>query len=112
MKIYHNPRCRKSRETLQLLLDAGYSPTIIEYLKTPPSVEELRDLIDKLGIEPMALIRKQEAIYKEQFKGQILSDEACIAAMVVHPKLMERPIVVKGDRAVIGRPPEAVLALL
>lgn len=112
MKIYHNPRCRKSRETLQLLLDAGHSPTIIEYLKTPPSEEELRDLVDKLGVEPMALIRRQEAIYKEQFKGQSLSDEACIAAMVAHPKLMERPIVVKGDRAVIGRPPEAVLALL
>lgn len=112
MKIYHNPRCNKSRETLQLLLDAGYSPTIIEYLKTPPSVKELRDLVDMLGIEPMALMRKQEAIYKEQFKGQNLSDEACITAIANHPKLLERPIVVKGDRAVIGRPPEAVKLLL
>lgn len=112
MKIYHNPRCRKSRETLQILQDAGKEPEIIEYLKTPPSEAELRELLDKLGLAPQQLLRKQEAIFKEQFKGKELTDAEWIAAMVQYPKLIERPIVVRGDKAVLGRPPESVKTLL
>lgn len=112
MKIYHNPRCRKSRETLQILQEAGQEPDIVEYLKTPPTAPELRDLVEKLGVAPSQLIRKQEKIYKDNFKGKTLSEEEWLAAMTQYPKLMERPIVVEGDKAVLGRPPEAVKTLL
>ena len=112
MKIYHNPRCRKSRETLQILREAGIEPEIVEYLTTPPTAPELRDLVDKLGIAPSQLIRKQEKIYKDNFKGKELSEEEWLAAMTQYPKLIERPIVVAGDKAVLGRPPEAVKTLL
>ena len=112
LTIYHNPRCRKSRETLQLIEDSGEMLTVVEYLKTVPSADDLADLIEKLNIEPQALLRKGEAIYKEQFKGKTLSDEEWIQAMVDNPKLIERPIVVRGDKAIIGRPPEKVKALL
>ena len=86
--------------------------TVVEYLKTVPSADDLADLIEKLDIEPQALLRKGEVIYKEQFKGKTLSDEEWIQAMVDNPKLIERPIVVRGDKAIIGRPPEKVKALL
>jgi len=86
--------------------------TVVEYLKTVPSADDLADLIEKLNIEPQALLRKGEAIYKEQFKGKTLSDEEWIQAMVDNPKLIERPIVVRGDKAIIGRPPEKVKELL
>jgi len=112
MKIYHNPRCRKSREALQILKDAGKEPEIIEYLKTPPSEAELRELLKQLGLAPQQLIRKQEAIFKEKFNGKELTDAEWIAAMVQYPKLIERPIVVKDDKAVLGRPPESVKTLL
>lgn len=112
MKIYHNPRCKKSRETLHILQDAGQEPEVIEYLKNPPTAAELQTLIDKLGIAPEQLVRKQESIYKEQFKGKTLTADEWVAAMVQYPKLIERPIVVKGDKAVLGRPPEAVNTLL
>ncbi len=112
MKIYHNPRCRKSRETLQLIEDRGQKPEIIEYLKTPPSKAELTNLIKTLGVKPADLIRKGEAEYKELYKGKILSDEEWIDAMIAHPKLIERPIVVEGKSAILGRPPENVLELL
>ena len=112
LTIYHNPRCRKSRETLQLIEDSGEMLTVVEYLKTVPSADDLADLIEKLNIEPQALLRKGEAIYKEQFKGKTLSDEEWIQAMVDNPKLIERPIVVRGDKAIIGRPPEKVKELL
>ncbi len=112
LTIYHNPRCRKSRETLQLIEDSGEMLTVVEYLKTVPSADDLADLIEKLDIEPQALLRKGEVIYKEQFKGKTLSDEEWIQAMVDNPKLIERPIVVRGDKAIIGRPPEKVKALL
>ena len=112
MKIYHNPRCSKSRETLQLLQDNGQEPEIIEYLKEPPTAATLKSLVQKLKIKPEQLIRKGEAVFKENYKGQQLSDAQWIQAMVAHPVLMERPIVEAGNRAVLGRPPENVLELL
>lgn len=112
MKIYHNPRCSKSRQTLSLLEEKGKSPEIIEYLKDTPSKDELKAIIKKLKIQPEALIRKGEADYKENFKGKSLSDDAWIDAMIKYPKLIERPIVVNGDKAAIGRPPEKVLEVV
>ena len=112
MIIYHNPRCRKSRETLQIIESAGISPTIIKYLDNPPTVQELERILKKLGKQPEEIIRKGEKIYKEQFKGEKLSQQEYLNAMVEHPKLIERPIVIEGDRAVIGRPPENVKELL
>jgi arsenate reductase len=111
MKIYHNPRCRKSREALSLLQEKGIEPDIVLYLKETPTREELRELLNKLGMTAHELIRKGETIYKEEFKGKDLSEEEWIEAMVRYPKLIERPIVVKGDKAVVGRPPENVLEL-
>ncbi len=110
--IYHNPRCRKSRETLKILEDQGETIEIIKYLENPPSKQELKQLLELLGIEPMELIRTNEPIWKEKFKGKTMSNEAVIDAMLAHPKLMERPVVVSGTKAVIGRPPEKVLEIL
>ena len=112
MKIYHNPRCRKSRETLTLLEEKGQKPDIILYLENPPTKKELTKLIQMLDIKPIQLIRKGEPIFKEKYKGQDLSDKDWINAMIENPKLIERPIVVNGDKAVIGRPPTNVLDLL
>jgi arsenate reductase len=113
VKIYHNPRCGKSRQTLQLLIEQGIEPVIIEYLKTPPSVEELNDILRKLGIEPRELMRKNEIEYKAiGLDDKTLDRQALINGMVNHPILIERPIVVVNDKAAIGRPPEAVLAIL
>jgi arsenate reductase len=112
MKIYHNPRCSKSRQTLQLIKDAGVEPEIIDYLKDVPSEAELRELIAMLGIKPYDLLRRGEADFKEKFKGKDLSDDEWIAAMVKYPKLIERPIVVKQKKAILGRPPENVKTLL
>lgn len=111
--IYHNPRCSKSRQTLQLLEDNGVTPEIVLYLESPPSAAELGELLKKLGIGARDLLRKGEDAYKENKLGDdSLSDAQLIAAMVKHPKLIERPIVVKGKQAVLGRPPENVLALI
>ena len=112
MKIYHNPRCTKSRETLKIITDSGANVEIIEYLKTSPTEKELTSLIDKLGIPASTLIRKNENIFKEKFKGKTLKDSEWITAMVKYPKLIERPIVVKGDKAILGRPPKNVEILL
>ena len=112
LTIYHNPRCRKSRETLQLIEDSGELVEVIEYLKEVPSKEELTKLIDYLGIQPFELIRKTEAEYKSLFKGKNLSDEEWVEAMTDFPKLIERPIVVKDKKAIIGRPPENVKEFL
>ena len=111
MEIWHNPRCSKSREALKLLEEEGIEPQIRQYLKETPSEQEVNDLIKKLGIKPEQLIRKGEAIFKENFKGKTLSNEEWIKAMVEYPKLIERPIVISGDKAVIGRPPSLVLDL-
>ena len=112
MKIYHNPRCSKSRKTLEIIEKKGVEPEIIKYLEEPPSKEELNKLIDLLGIKPEDLVRKTEKIYREKFKGKALTDEAWIDAMIQYPKLIQRPIVVKGRRAILGRPPENVQELL
>ena len=113
VKIYHNPRCSKSRQTLQLLHDQGITPEIIDYLKTPPSAEELDAILQKLGLEPRALMRKNESAYKETgMNNETLDRQALIQGMVNNPILIERPIVVANDKAAIGRPPEAVLAII
>lgn len=110
--IYHNPRCSKSRQTLGLLEENGRDFIVKEYLKHPPTKEELKKLIDLLGIKPEQLIRKGESEFKENFKGKKLTDDEWIEAMVTYPKLIERPIVIDGDKAVLGRPPENVLTIL
>jgi arsenate reductase len=112
LTIYHNPRCSKSRETLALLEGRGLAPRIVKYLETPPTAAELADLVKMLGIRPEALVRKGEAVSRSHYAGRTLSDAEWIAAMVEHPVLIERPIVVAGNRAVIGRPPERVSAIL
>ncbi len=111
-KYYHNPRCGKSRQCLAFLQEKGVEPELILYLKNPPSFEELSEVIDKLGIKPLELIRKKESIFKENFKGKELSDKEWIQAMVDYPKLIERPILISENAAVIGRPKENVLQLL
>ena len=111
--IYHNPRCSKSRQTLQLLQENNIEPEIVLYLETPPDAAALKDILGKLGIAPRDLLRKGEDAYKElNLKDTNHSDAALIDAMVSHPKLIERPIVIKGDKAVLGRPPENVLELI
>ena len=111
--IYHNPRCSKSRQTLQLLRDNGVEPEIIEYLKTPPSAEELDDILQKLGMQPRDLMRKNETEYKETgMNDDSLDRQALINGMVATPKLIERPIVLANDKAAVGRPPENVLTIL
>lgn len=108
--IYHNPRCSKSRETLELLRQRGIEPQVVEYLKTPPTADELAGLVAKLGIPPAKLLRAKEAA--EAGVDKTLPDSDLIAAMVAHPSVIERPIVVKGDKARLGRPPEQVLEIL
>lgn len=112
MKIYHNPRCGKSREALQLLKDNGVTPEVVLYLKDIPTEAELKAIIVKLGISPKELIRKNEAIYKENFKNKDYTDVEWIKIMIEYPKLIERPIIVKEDKAVIGRPATNILELL
>lgn len=112
MKIYHNPRCSKSRQTLGLIQQKMVDVEIIEYLNNTPSEEELKELITMLGIKPEELVRKNEAVFKEQYKGKTYSDDEWIRIMVQNPKLIERPIVVKDGKAVLGRPPEKVLDIL
>lgn len=112
VSIYHNPRCSKSRETLALLREQGTEPEIIEYLKTPPSREALERLFSMLDLEPRDLMRKKESEYKELgLADKNLDREVLIQAMLDHPKLMERPIVVRDGKAAIGRPPQSVLEL-
>ncbi|MDO5609596.1 MAG: arsenate reductase (glutaredoxin) [Pseudomonadota bacterium] len=113
MRYYHNPRCSKSRQGLSMLHERGIEPDVVAYLDHPPSVDELRVLIGKLGIPARALLRTGEDAYVELgLADNGLDDAALIAAMVSHPKLIERPIFEHGKRAVIGRPPERVLEIL
>lgn len=109
--IYHNPRCSKSRETLQLIEDKGIAPRVVEYLKTPPSAEELTGILALLDKKPVDVLRKKEAA-EAGIDAGALSDAQLIAAMVANPAVIERPIVVAGDKAALGRPPESVLAIL
>lgn len=110
--LYHNPRCSKSRQTLAVLRDHGVEPTIVEYLKNPLSARAVSTLIGKLGIEPHDLLRRREAPYRELGLSADSTKADVAAAIAAHPILMERPVVVVGDRARIGRPPEAVLRIL
>ena len=112
MKIYHNPRCGKSRQTLALLEEKGNSPEIIRYLDTPPSKAELQEILQKLEIPAEKLVRKNEKIFKENFKGKEYDEEGWLNLLVENPKLIERPIVINGNKAAIGRPPELVLEIL
>lgn len=111
--LYHNPRCSKSRATLDLLRGRGIEPTVVEYLQTPPSTAELDRILSLLGKEPRELMRTKEAEYKESGADKEgLDRQALIALMVQNPKLIERPILVNGDKAAVGRPPESVLEIL
>ena len=112
MKIYHNPRCSKSRQTLSLIERKNKKVEIIEYLKTPATVEEIESILEKLGIKAIDLVRKKEKIWIEDYKGRDLTDKKIIEAMVENPKIMERPIVIDGNKAIIGRPPENVLTFM
>ncbi len=112
ISIYHNPRCTKSRQTLELLKEQGIEPKVIEYLKELPSKQELKDVIKLLKIKPIDLVRRTESVYKDQFKGKELSDEEWINAMLQYPKLIQRPIVINGKKAALGRPPENVLEII
>ncbi|MBK7952508.1 MAG: arsenate reductase (glutaredoxin) [Candidatus Accumulibacter sp.] len=112
VRIYHNQRCSKSRAACQLIAERGVTAEIIDYLATPPSREDLRTLLKMLGMRPSELLRRGEAVFKEIYAGRSLSDEESLDALVAHPILIERPIVVRGDRAVLGRSPERVLELL
>jgi arsenate reductase (glutaredoxin) len=112
MKIYHNPRCSKSRQTLQLIKDAGAEVEIIEYLKDIPTIEEMEMILMKLNLKPTDILRKGEPVYKEKFKNSNFNDDEWIKIMIEYPKLIERPIVIRGNRAVLGRPPENVLDLI
>lgn len=112
-KIYHNPRCSKSRQALQILQEAGHEPEVIEYLKTPPTVAELKDLLSKLGfLSAREIMRSKEADYKSHNLADEHNEEKLIAALHEHPRLIERPIVVRDNKAVLGRPPEAVTTLI
>jgi len=113
LTIYHNPRCSKSRQTLELLQVHGQQPEVVEYLKTPPDRARLVHILDLLGMEPRDLMRKNEPEYKENnLDDQSLGRDELIDAMLRHPKLIERPIVVTDGKAAIGRPPESVLEIL
>lgn len=114
IKIYHNPRCSKSRETLALLADKGIAPTVIEYLKMPPTAAEIKKLLKMLGFkDARQLMRTKEELYKElNLNDDSLTQDQLIKAMHENPKLIERPIVVNGDKARLGRPPEQVCEIL
>ncbi len=111
-KIYHNPRCSKSRQGLEILTKSGKPFEIIKYLDDNLSAKALKEIIALLGIKPIDLVRKNEAIWKSDFKGKTLTDSEIIEAMVNNPKLIERPIVINGKKAVIGRPPELILDII
>ena len=112
IKIYHNPRCRKSREGLTILENSGKEFEIIKYLDNIPSEKELKEIIKLLDISPIQLVRKNEQIWKEEYKGKDLDDNKIIEAMAKNPKLIERPIVINNNKAVIGRPPEHIKTIL
>jgi arsenate reductase len=111
-KIYHNPRCAKSRECLALLTSLIKDFEVVDYLKNPLSKEEIKELLSKLNIQPIELVRTKETIWKDHFKGKSLMDNEIIDALVLHPKLIERPIIVKSNKAIIGRPTDKILTFL
>jgi arsenate reductase len=112
LTIYHNPACSKSRETLALIKASGITPRVVEYLKNPPSEVELTAIVHKLGMAPAELVRTNETVFRQKYSGRNLSDQQWIQALAADPILLQRPIVVRGDDAVIGRPPENAKRLL
>ena len=112
MKIYHNPRCRKSREALSILLDKNIQVEVIEYLKTSLKKDEIWDIVKMLNISAFDLMRKEEKIYKDLYKNKKLTEEECVDILCLHPILIQRPIIIKDNCAVLGRPPINVLDLL
>jgi len=112
IKIYHNPRCRKSREGYEILEKSGKVFEVVKYLENIPSKEELRHILSCLGISPENLVRKNEAVWKENYRGKVLSEEEILNAMILHPKLIERPIVINSNKAVLGRPSEKINGIL
>jgi arsenate reductase len=110
--IYHNPRCSKSRQGLSILENSGKAFEIVKYLDDPLTTNQLETIISYLGIKPIELVRKNEAIWKSNYKGKELSNNELVEAMIKHPKLIERPIVVNNNKAVVGRPPESILNIL
>ena len=111
--IYHNPRCSKSRKTLQLLTDNGLTPNIVEYLKTPPTHQQLDSILRGLEMEPRQLMRRGEPQYSElNLADESFSRDQLIETMIQHPNLIERPIVIIGDKVAIGRPPESILTII
>ena len=110
--IWHNPRCSKSRQTLQLLRDRGYDPQVVDYQKTPPSTDEILEVLKLLGLKPIELMRTKEAVFKELQLSKSDDDETLVEAMRNYPILIERPIVMNEGKAAIGRPPESVLPIL
>lgn len=112
IQILHNPRCGKSREGLAILEESGKEFEVIKYLENNPSKKKLQAIIKKLNVEPLKLVRQNESIWKENFKGKELSDEEIIDAMVENPILLERPIVINGNKAVIGRPPAEISTII
>ena len=112
MKIYHNNRCRKSREGLQTVQASEQPYEVIDYISNPLDAKELKEIITILGIAPIDLVRQNEAIWKSDYKGKELSDQELIEAMAAHPKLIERPIVIHNNKGVIGRPNERILDIL
>ena len=112
MKIFHNPRCSKSRQTLEILIKKNADFEIVEYLKDKLSITDLEEIIAKLEINTIELVRKNESVWKEKFKGRNLNNKEIIQAMIDNPKIIERPIVVNGNKAILGRPPENVLKII
>src|SRR5690606_5016068 len=112
LKIYHNPRCAKSREALEILEGTGRDFEVVYYLQQPPTEGELWEIIEMLGVAPMDLVRQKEEIWQKHYKGKELTDPQVVRALVENPRLLERPIVIKGDKAIIGRPPIRVKTLL
>ena len=112
IEIYHNPRCRKSREGLAILEASGRDFRIVKYLEDVPTADTLKEIVQKLGIPAIQLVRKNESIWKDNFKGKDLNESQIIEAMATYPKLIERPIVILGDKAVLGRPPEDISTFL
>lgn len=112
IKIYFNPKCYKCRQTLEIIEEKGCTVKIVEYLKDTPTGKELKEILQKLGLKAEQIIRKKEVLFKENFKGKTFSEEEWLKILVQNPVLIERPIVISGDKAILGRPPENVLTLI
>lgn len=111
IRIYYNPRCSKCRDTAALVSERGYDAELVKYLDTPPGKDEVRSLLNKLGMKPLELVRKGEEVFIRNYAGRTMNDDEWLNVLVSHPVLIERPIVVRGNKAVVARPPEKVFEL-